>query len=217
MPQWLPTLTGVGNKYVWTTVPPYARLVSRASPLPHGRVFWMSSTAVPSHWILQPNQRTVFRHVIHCRLMTKCKINNDVNCYDVSGELRVGCGKVWTLEQRVDTSFVRVCERKGCLSLAMPTGQITSKRAQGWCCLVVPWSAEKCQNTNMPCATTCCYHEAPGSLIWRAICPLFAGQAVATVCLCCTVPTKIIPVMLYMIQILDHWLHSGGIEYSVDP
>lgn len=102
------------------------------------------------HWILQPNQRTVLSHVIHCRLMTRCKIN-DVDCYDVSGELRVGSGKVWTIEQRVDISFVRVCERKGCLSLAMPTGQITSKRAQGWCCLVVPWSAEKCQNTNMPC------------------------------------------------------------------
>jgi len=28
-----------GNKYVQTTVPPHVRLVSQASPLPHGRVF----------------------------------------------------------------------------------------------------------------------------------------------------------------------------------
>ena len=44
---------------------PTEQLVSPASSFPHGERRVLSTAASP-HWLLQPNQRTVFSHVIHC-------------------------------------------------------------------------------------------------------------------------------------------------------
>ena len=73
------------------------------------------TTAVQPHWILWPNLRTVFSHVIRAalniHLTTKCEIEDDADGMPrwISGELFTGSGKKYEdLKEKQVLVFLRV-------------------------------------------------------------------------------------------------------------